>query len=100
MAHGRQLPKFEITDEEREVLLSFTRTHKTAQQLALRARIVLLCAGGSSNMAVAQKLVRLARPSAGGASALSKADWTASMTNNGPERRARSPIRRLTRWFG
>lgn len=56
MAHGQQLPELEITVEEREVLLSFTRTHKTAQQLALRARIVLLCASGSSNMAVAQKL--------------------------------------------
>ena len=56
MAKGRPLPALEITDEEREVLLSFTRTRKTAQQLALRARIVLLCASGLSNMSVAQKL--------------------------------------------
>lgn len=56
MAQGRKLPTLEITDHEREVLSSFTRTHKTAQQLALRARIVLLCASGESNMAVSQKL--------------------------------------------
>ena len=56
MAQGRKLPTLEITDHERDVLLSFTRRHKTAQQLALRARIILLCASGTSNMAVAQKL--------------------------------------------
>lgn len=56
MARGRQLAPLELLDKERRVLESFTRRHKTAQQLALRARIVLLCADGLSNMAVAQKL--------------------------------------------
>ena len=36
--------------------MSFTRTHKTAQQLALRARIILFCAIGTSDMTVSQKL--------------------------------------------
>lgn len=56
MARGRQLARLEVSDEERRVLERFTRRHKTGQQLALRARIVLLCADGLSNMAVAQKL--------------------------------------------
>jgi transposase len=46
----------ELSDKERRILQGFTRRHKTAQQLALRARIVLLCADGLSNMAVSQKL--------------------------------------------
>lgn len=56
MARGRQLPPLELTDDERRVLDGYTRRRKTAQQLALRARIVLLCADGHSNMAVAHKL--------------------------------------------
>ena len=56
MAQGRQLALLKIADEDRRVLKGFTRRHKTAQQLALRARIVLLCSDGLSNMAVAQKL--------------------------------------------
>lgn len=56
MAQGRQLALLKIADEDRRVLEGFTRRHKTAQQLALRARIVLLCSDGLSNMAVAQKL--------------------------------------------
>lgn len=56
MARGRQLAPLELSDKERRVLQGFTRRHKTTQQLALRARIVLLCADGLSNMAVAQKL--------------------------------------------
>jgi transposase len=50
------LPPLELTEAERRVLEGYTRRRKTAQQLALRARIVLLCAEGESNMAVAHKL--------------------------------------------
>ena len=56
MARGKQLAPLELSGQERRVLEGLTRRHKTGQQLALRARIVLLCADGLSNMAVAHKL--------------------------------------------
>jgi transposase len=56
MAHGRPLAALELKDAERSVLQGFTRRRKTEQQLALRARIVLMCADGVSNMEVAHRL--------------------------------------------
>jgi transposase len=45
-----------LTDDERRALESWTRRRNTAQALALRSRIVLACAGGGSNTAVAEQL--------------------------------------------
>ena len=42
-----------LTEEEREKLQQWARRPKTAQRLALRSRIVLGCAAGLSNQAVA-----------------------------------------------
>lgn len=42
-----------VTEEEREELISLTRRHRTAQAIALRARIVLSCSAGLDNKAVA-----------------------------------------------
>lgn len=53
---GRPKPPLELTDEQRETLQRWTRRRKTAQGLALRARIVLACAMGASNVAVAEEL--------------------------------------------
>jgi len=52
-------PKLEpvvLTDEERQVLEGWARRRKTAQALALRSRIVLACADGSSVSDVAAEL--------------------------------------------
>lgn len=51
-------PKAElvVTEEEREELISLTRRHRTAQAIALRARIVLSCSAGLDNKAVAAVL--------------------------------------------
>ena len=46
-----------LSDEERAKLKSLTMRRKTAQALALRARIVLTCAEGGQNKEVAAKLV-------------------------------------------
>ena len=46
MRLGRPVPTLTLTDEEREMLEGWTRRPKTAQALALRARIVLECAKG------------------------------------------------------
>jgi len=56
MAIGRPLPRLTLTDKEREELERWTRRPKTAQALALRARIVLSAAAGKSNTEVASEL--------------------------------------------
>jgi transposase len=52
-------PKLEplvLSAEERQVLEGWARRRKTARALALRSRIVLACAAGASNTAVAEQL--------------------------------------------
>lgn len=64
MQRGRPIPILMLTGEERETLQGWARRRKTAQALALRARIVLACAEGKSNTAVAVAL-RLCKPTVG-----------------------------------
>jgi transposase len=45
-----------ITEDQREALKSWARRPKTAQALALRARIILTCAEGKPNKVVAQQV--------------------------------------------
>src|SRR5258707_14537840 len=45
-----------MSDAERRILQGWSARRKTAQGLALRARIVLACAEGRSNTAVAARL--------------------------------------------
>jgi hypothetical protein len=56
MALGRPLSPLTLVPAERQQLLEWTRRPKTAQALALRARIVLLCAEGRSNTEVARRV--------------------------------------------
>lgn len=56
MKTGRPKKAIAVSDEERVVLLRWTRRATTAQSLALRARIVLACADGVSNSHVARRL--------------------------------------------
>jgi transposase len=56
MARGRPPTTLTLTSEDRETLDHWTRRPKTAQALALRARIVLAAAEGRSNDAVAAEL--------------------------------------------
>lgn len=53
---GRPIPPIEVSEEQRETLEAWTRRRKTAQALAQRARVVLLCAAGKSNTEVARML--------------------------------------------
>ncbi|OKI76308.1 IS630 family transposase [Micromonospora sp. CB01531] len=53
---GPKLPPLELTAEEREELQGLARRPKTAQALAVRARIVLACAEGLSNSEVSRRL--------------------------------------------
>jgi winged helix-turn helix protein len=56
MRTGRPIAALSLAVEERATLEGWARRPKTAQALAQRARIVLGCAGGSPNTAVADKL--------------------------------------------
>ncbi len=53
---GRRLVPIELSSEEREGLERFVRRRKTAQQLATRARVILLSAEGHSNREVAKRV--------------------------------------------
>jgi transposase len=53
---GRPRQPLTVTDEEREVLGRWSRRPKSPHSIAQRARIVLLAAGGRSNVAVAEKV--------------------------------------------
>ena len=53
---GRPKAGLALTDAEREQLSRWARRAKTSQALALRAKIVLACAGGQDNKAVAAEL--------------------------------------------
>ncbi len=56
MAIGRPIPALELTEAEQRTLWQWTRRPKTAQALAMRARIVLRCAEGKTNTVVAAEL--------------------------------------------
>jgi transposase len=55
MRTGRPVAKIELSAEAAGILEGYTQRRKTAQALALRARIVLGCAAGLSNKAVATR---------------------------------------------
>jgi transposase len=61
---GRSLEPLTVTDDERQKLEAWARRPTSAQRLALRARIVLACAAGRSNIAVAREL-RVTMPTVG-----------------------------------
>jgi len=56
MRTGRPKQPLTLTDDERRTLEQWARRPKSAQRLALRARVVLACADGLSNRAVADRV--------------------------------------------
>lgn len=56
MRRGRPKQVVQLTEDDREELLRWTRRHSTAQALALRARIILACADGGDDVLVAERL--------------------------------------------
>ncbi len=64
MRPGRPTPPLELTDEERDTLKRWARRPKTAQALAQRARMILGCAEGKTNTAVATDL-KVSKPTVG-----------------------------------
>ncbi len=56
MGRGRPTPPLELTESERSVLLHQTRQRTGPHQSVLRACIILGCADGRTNTAVAKEL--------------------------------------------
>lgn len=86
----QQLASLTLSDEERAELKSLTMRRKTAQALALRARIVLTCAEGGQNKEVAARL-GLDRATVGKwrRRFVERRVWTGCMTSRAPGRHAR-----------
>src|SRR5712664_2268948 len=64
MTLGRPIPPLLLSREERETLERWVQRPSSAQALSLRARIILTCAQGKTNTAVAQQM-HLAKPTVG-----------------------------------
>jgi transposase-like protein len=56
MRTGRPIPLLILSDSERETLGSWARRPKSAQALAFRARMILMCGEGTNNTCVAHQL--------------------------------------------
>ena len=56
MPRGRQLPPVVLTDDQREQMTALSQSTSMPYALVQRARIVLACAQGLTNCAVAQRL--------------------------------------------
>jgi len=99
MRTGRPKPPLVLTAEERETLERWARRPKTAQALAHRARMVLSCAVGRTNAAIAAEL-RVTRQTVGRWTASCASVWTGCSMNHGQAPRARSPMRPWSAWCG
>ena len=97
MRTGRPVAKIELTAEAAGLLEGYKQRRTTAQALALRARIVLACASGRANQAVAAQLGLRRKRSANGEPASSRSGWTVSMTSHVRACRARSTTPRSRR---
>jgi transposase len=64
MRLGRPIPELILSREEYETLQRWGSRPKSAQALALRARVILACAAGKSNTQVSAEL-RLSKPAVG-----------------------------------
>src|SRR5712672_1339773 len=56
MRTGRPISELKLTADEQQTLQNWARRPKSAQALALRSRIILLCAEGTNNTRVAEQV--------------------------------------------
>ena len=95
---GRPKAPLTLTDDERRTLERWARRARTAQALALRAKIVLACAEGATNKAVAEQLAvwpqTVTKWRAAGSCA---SGWRACRTSRGRVGPARSLTSRSSR---
>ena len=90
---GRPKRELVLSESEFEQLKALTMRRKTAQALALRARIVLACAEGMDNKTVAANCSLHSKLSLNGARGLSQTVWTDCLTRHAPVRPGQSTTR-------
>ena len=95
MAIGRPMPPLILDDVERETLERWVRRPKTAQALALRARMILGCAEGRSNTTVGTDLECPMRRWGNGVPGSWNGGWTDCRTNRAADGLERLP---MTTW--
>ena len=88
-----------LSEDERRTLENWVKRRSTAQGLALRARIVLACAEGGSNLAVAARLRVNRTTVAQWRARFLQNGWTGCPTSRARACRARSPTPRSRRWW-
>lgn len=89
---GRPKAPLVLTDTEREELKALTLRRKTAQALALRARIVLACADGTTTRWWLRASASHHRWSASGEHGLSNIAWMACWTHHAQARQEPSTM--------
>ena len=89
MAIGRPTKPLNVTPQEKEKLLMLARRPKSAQAMAMRARIVLGCNDGLSNGEVAKRLRITELRSANGGSDFGSSAWRVYLMNRAWAHRGR-----------
>jgi hypothetical protein len=93
MAIGRPTKPLNVTPEEKEKLSMLARRPKSAQAMAMRARIVLGCSEGLSNGEVAKRLRITGATVVNGGSGFARTGWKGYWTSLARVRRGRSRTR-------
>jgi hypothetical protein len=88
MRTGRPIPPLSVTVEQRSTLENWVRRPKTAQALALRAKIILACAEGKPSGVVAHQVRVRSKRWGNGALVSQVRDWRDCWTSLGRGRRA------------
>jgi hypothetical protein len=94
---GRPKALLVLTDEERQTLQRWARRAKTAQALALRAKIVLVCAEVQTNQPIAEQLGIWPQTVGKWRAGSCVSGWRACRTKTGRVDPARSPMSRSSR---
>src|SRR5215468_9613963 len=97
MRTGRPKKPLEIADEDRDKLRTIALRPKSAQAMAMRARIVLSCGQGMSNSEVARKLHIAGATVGKWRNASESLGWRGCWMSRGSGRRAKSRIDKLKR---
>ncbi len=90
---GPQPPAVTLTAEEQQALEALIRGHRTAQQLVLRARIILAAADGRNNSQIARRLERRSSSHAASATSRHCRCRTCRLCTTAPRRRSNRFLR-------
>ena len=94
MPKGRPVKPIRLSKAQEEKLRLIERRPSSQQSLALRAKVILECAQGKSNLEVAKELGVCQHMVGNGGGALLSSPWKAWSMRPAVERPERSPMRK------